>query len=154
MMQITVALFLAVFGCLVVVSWTQDTSGLPSAEGVELVFVGFRHGDRNPGTFLKDDPNKGKWGLEGEAMLTNIGKQQAYGMGQIVRGRYGSLIGDHWFPDNSSKATSSDADRCQQTTQSMLAGIGHQWHGQFGMTNFYGNLFPSLSTSRSCACMM
>jgi len=89
---------------------------------VTLVLAGFRHADRNPGNFLKDDPNKGKWGLEGESQLTDIGKKEAYGLGKVLRERYGKLVTDQWSPDIFS-ATSSSAERCQMTTQLAMAGL-------------------------------
>ncbi len=38
----------------------------------QLVFVGTRHGNRNPGQFLKDVP----WGKEGENELTTVSELQ------------------------------------------------------------------------------
>lgn len=63
-----------------------------------MCFQGFRHGDRNPSDFLPDDPNKGTWGFEGAAELTNIGKMQAYTLGKMLRERYSKLLDPHFFP--------------------------------------------------------
>lgn len=95
---------------------------LPAPDNVKLVLVGFRHANRNPGQFFKDDPNKGKWGLEGPSMLTEIGKKQAYAYGQMLRKRYDYLINKNWVPSET-KAFSSSADRCQGTLQMVLAGL-------------------------------
>jgi len=95
---------------------------VPPPDNVVLVLTGFRHGNRNPGEFLKDDPNKGKWGLEGEVQLTNIGKKEAYTYGTFLRQRYDHLISKEYFPTQV-KAQSSSAERCQMTTQSVLAGL-------------------------------
>lgn len=38
----------------------------------KTLIKGYRHANRNPAAFLKDDPNKGQWGLEGEAQLTDV----------------------------------------------------------------------------------
>lgn len=94
------------------------------SQSPQLVFVGFRHANRNPAAFLKDDPNKGQWGLEGEAQLTDVGKKQAYGLGKLLRKTYGplKLLSDQWIPSEI-EAVSSSADRCQQTTQLVLAGL-------------------------------
>ncbi len=37
----------------------------------KLVFFGTRHGNRNPGKFLDENPKR-KWGLEGDVELTTV----------------------------------------------------------------------------------
>jgi hypothetical protein len=53
--------------------------------------------------FLHDDPNKGKWGLEGAAELTSIGKMQAFVLGQMMRDRYSKLLDPHFLPKQVTK---------------------------------------------------
>lgn len=108
--------------CALILGVAGNLSNLPAPENVELVLIGFRHGDRNPGRFLEDDPNKGAWGLEGPSMLTNIGKQQAYTFGSQVAGRYAGLMSPNYNVSQYT-ATSSSAERCQMTMQTFNAGL-------------------------------
>jgi hypothetical protein len=87
----------------------------------QLLLMGTRHGNRNPGKFLPGDKNAGKWGLEGDSMLTTIGKRMTYAAGQMFRNRYGKLIPEQ-FNTSEVSAYSSSADRCQMTLQTTLAG--------------------------------
>jgi prostatic aicd phosphatase len=84
----------------------------------QLVIVGTRHGNRNPGQFLKDVT----WGKEGENELTTFGKRQAFGLGVAVRKFVGTLVEPEYLPKET-KAFSSSANRCQMTLQCALAGI-------------------------------
>jgi len=95
---------------------------LPAPDNVKLNLVGFRHGNRNPAQFLKNDKTHETWAWEGASQLTSIGKRQAYSLGQFLRKRYGKVIQDDFFPAQV-KAYSSSAERCQQTLQSVMAGF-------------------------------
>uniref|UniRef100_A0A914VCX2 Uncharacterized protein n=1 Tax=Plectus sambesii TaxID=2011161 RepID=A0A914VCX2_9BILA len=100
-----------------------------------LVFVGTRHGNRNPGQFLKD---AGNWGKEGENELTTFGKRQAFGLGVAVRKFVGDLVEPQYLPKET-KTYSSSANRCQMTLQSALAGIFppkdfSEWNSLLGWT--------------------
>ncbi|OQV19485.1 putative Testicular acid phosphatase-like protein [Hypsibius exemplaris] len=95
---------------------------LPSSENVKLIFVGFRHGNRNPGQFLKNDTSYQQWAWEGPSQLTNIGKRQAYSLGKFLRKRYGRLVPAEFNPSQV-KAYSSSAERCQMTLQTCMAGL-------------------------------
>jgi len=89
---------------------------------LSLLFVQTRHGERNPGQFLKDDPNKGRWGQEGGSNLNTIGKQRQYALGQAIRERYSKFLPVQWNP-NEFSGMSSSAERCQMTFQMLAAGI-------------------------------
>jgi len=95
---------------------------LPPPDNVKFIFVGFRHGNRNPANFFKGDTSYKDWAWEGASQLTNIGKRQAYTLGQFLRNRYGKLVPDEFYPAKV-KAYSSSAERCQQTLQSCMAGF-------------------------------
>jgi len=101
---------------------TTTSEHLPPPDNVKFIFVGFRHGNRNPGNFFKDDTSYKQWAWEGASQLTNIGKRQAYTLGQFLRNRYGKLVPDEFYPAKV-KAYSSSAERCQQTLQSCMAGF-------------------------------
>jgi hypothetical protein len=102
---------------------SHQSSQLPTTEDVSLILVGFRHGYRNPAQFFKNDTTRSRydWGWEGESQLTNIGKRQAYGLGKFLRSRYANLLPADWIPAQV-KSTSSSAERCQMTLQSVMAG--------------------------------
>jgi len=130
---LTLTLFAALFGFFVLataVTFSSDdgrkashsAEHLPDADGVTLVIVGFRHGQRNPTQFLKNDTTHEKWAWEGLSQLTTIGKRQAYSLGKFLRTRYDHLIDRAFFPAEV-KAYSSSAERCQQTLQSVMAGF-------------------------------
>ncbi|OQV19486.1 putative Testicular acid phosphatase-like protein [Hypsibius exemplaris] len=96
---------------------------LPSAANVKLILVGFRHGNRNPDQFFKNDTSHHEqWAWEGNSQLTSIGKRQAYSLGKFMRARYGSLVPDEFYASNVKVFTSS-ADRCQMTMQTFMAGF-------------------------------
>jgi len=100
---------------------SASVSAPPNVDpNTKLVFVGMRHGNRNPENFLKNDPNKGKWGEEGLLQLTQIGKRQGYAVGVNIKERYSKLIPDVFNPDVI-KAVSSSAERAQMTLQSCMA---------------------------------
>lgn len=88
-------------------------------KNTKLVFVGTRHGNRNPGQYLKGISG---WGQEGENELTKFGKRQAFALGKSVREFIGDLVEVEYLPKET-KAYSSSANRCQMTLQSALAGI-------------------------------
>lgn len=106
------------------VGHSRDKKGdpLPSADRVKLIIVGFRHGNRNPAQFLKNDTTHSLWAWEGESQLTSIGRRQAYSLGKFLRQRYARLIPDEFTPAQV-KAYSSSAERCQMTLQTALAGV-------------------------------
>jgi len=97
-------------------------AALPPPSNIKFFFVGFRHGNRNPGQFLKNDTSHEQWAWEGPSQLTNIGKRQAASLGAFLRRRYGSLVPAEFYPSQV-KAWSSSAERCQQTLQSVMSGF-------------------------------
>uniref|UniRef100_A0A914UNP5 Acid phosphatase n=1 Tax=Plectus sambesii TaxID=2011161 RepID=A0A914UNP5_9BILA len=115
------AVFLILHGSLVIadleVSETRES--VARDPNTKLVFVGTRHGNRNPAQFLK---NITSWGKEGEMELTSFGKRQAYGLGVSVRSFVGDLVESNYL-SKETKAYSSSANRCQMTLQAALAGI-------------------------------
>ncbi|OQV18395.1 putative Testicular acid phosphatase-like protein [Hypsibius exemplaris] len=100
----------------------HEHAPLPSADNVKLIIVGFRHGNRNPAQFLKNDTTHEEWAWEGASQLTNIGKRQAFSLGKFIRNRYMNLIPAEFSPSKI-KAYSSSAERCQMTLQSAMAGL-------------------------------
>lgn len=114
-------MLVALLGIVVRVAHSNEAE-LPSANNVKFIIVGFRHGNRNPGQFLKNDTSHEQWAWEGASQLTNIGKRQAYTLGQFLRKRYGSLVPAEFSPSKV-KAYSSSAERCQQTLQTCMAGL-------------------------------
>lgn len=115
-------LVLAVAGAVFAEEGHHEAAPINVDSNVKLIIVGMRHGNRNPGKFIPNDPNEGKWGQEGDSELTNIGKRQAYAAGKSIRDRYADLLDKHFQPSET-KAWSSSANRCQMTLQSALAGI-------------------------------
>ena len=91
------------------------------------IIIGFqlwRHGDRAPGATYPLDPywNESNWPVDfGE--LTNIGKQQHYGVGQWIRNRYGGSLLDDNYSENQIYVRTSDVDRTHESAQANLAGI-------------------------------
>ncbi|KAK0427126.1 hypothetical protein QR680_010074 [Steinernema hermaphroditum] len=85
-----------------------------------LVFFGTRHGNRNPGKFIEQNPRT--WGQEGDTELTKYGKRQAYGLGKELRKFVDKLVNDNYVPKEA-KFYSSSANRCQMTLQAALAGF-------------------------------
>ncbi|CAD6199469.1 unnamed protein product [Caenorhabditis auriculariae] len=85
-----------------------------------FVLFGTRHGNRNPGQYLPENPRT--WGFEGFNELTSVGKRQSYGLGTELRKFIGNLTSNNY---NASQVSyySSSANRCQMTLQTVLAGL-------------------------------
>ncbi|XP_058791858.1 venom acid phosphatase Acph-1-like [Phymastichus coffea] len=91
---------------------------------LELVQVLFRHGERTPqedeAKFIPDS-NQSLAGPWGYSQLTNVGKQQEYRLGQILREKYGDFLGDYRPEDV--YAISSPFDRTKSSLALVLASL-------------------------------
>ncbi|TKR62910.1 hypothetical protein L596_026812 [Steinernema carpocapsae] len=96
-----------------------DHSVTPDPNAV-LVLFGTRHGNRNPGKFIQQNPRT--WGKEGDTELTKYGKKQAFGLGHELR-KFVQNIVDSNYEAGKAKFYSSSANRCQMTLQAALAGL-------------------------------
>ncbi|KAG9508435.1 Prostatic acid phosphatase, partial [Fragariocoptes setiger] len=89
----------------------------------KLAFVIFRHGDRSPYNFPKDDSFAAEadtiW-PNGPGLLTNQGKRRAYQLGKYLAQRYSHLLADS--SPRKVVARASNVDRCIATTLTVLAG--------------------------------
>lgn len=89
------------------------------------VTVLFRHGFRTPRFLYKNDPYKqeaSKIWPEGFGELTNIGKREAFALGQWYREKYRSFIPEK-YNSNFLRVLSSDKDRCLMSAACSLAGL-------------------------------
>ncbi|XP_022919671.1 venom acid phosphatase Acph-1-like [Onthophagus taurus] len=100
-----------------------------------LLHTIFRHGDRTPdqSSSYPSDPYKDHdYSPYGHGQLTNPGKLRAYKLGEFLRNRYGSFLGNFYVPEHID-AWASDFDRTKMTLQLVLAALyppeDHQvWH--------------------------
>lgn len=95
-------------------TFSQDSS-------LKIVHVLFRHGDRSPSITFPKDIWRDHW-PDGLEQLTNIGKQQQYGLGQYFRQRYGNLLSAR-YSSNETLVRSSDLDRTLMSAYCNLAGL-------------------------------
>ncbi|KAI4459432.1 acid phosphatase-related [Holotrichia oblita] len=94
-------------------------------ETLQLVHVFLRHGSRTP-ELMHSYPND-IYQLEdfqpmGWGQLTNLGKQNGYQLGKLLRGQYENFLGDIYTSDII-QATSTDYDRTKMTVLLVLAGL-------------------------------
>ncbi|KAJ8737588.1 hypothetical protein PYW08_000183 [Mythimna loreyi] len=92
-------------------------------ESVKFAAIIFRHGDRTPVEPYPTDPwrNESLWPVKfGE--LTNIGKNQHYGLGKWFRQRYSHILSDDFDPTEI-YIRSTDVDRTLMSAQANLAGM-------------------------------
>ncbi|XP_006610813.1 venom acid phosphatase Acph-1-like [Apis dorsata] len=91
---------------------------------VDLVQCIFRHGERTPRrtelppnftNYAMYEP----WGL---AQLTNEGKMTEFRIGSMLRERYNTFLGNHYYPSDV-YAYSTDHDRTKTSLQLVLAGL-------------------------------
>lgn len=91
----------------------------------ELLFVQliFRHGDRTPLKFYKNDPWKdAKYWDDDTGQLTNLGKQQQFELGQYMRDRYSKFLNET-YSDHDIYVQSSDIDRTLMSAEAFLAAM-------------------------------
>jgi len=92
-------------------------------QGLKLVHVVFRHGDRNPIDMYPNDPYKSSdfW-PDGFGQLTGRGKQRHFKLGQWIRKRYAGFLSDDYDHDEV-HVRSTDVDRTLMSAESNLAGL-------------------------------
>lgn len=90
-----------------------------------LLQVLYRHGDRSPVRIYPKDPHDVTAWPEGLGELTNIGKEQEYVLGQILRTKYGDNLKflDETFNVKDVYVRSTDYDRTLMSASCMLAGL-------------------------------
>ena len=101
-----------------------------------MVHLIFRHGDRSPWKFYPTDPNKSRadW-IDGPGVLTNLGKQMCFELGQWIREEFDGFLSEEYKAEEV-RVLSDDTDRTIMSAQSVLAGLfppkGRQvWHEGF-----------------------
>ncbi|XP_037029689.1 prostatic acid phosphatase-like [Bradysia coprophila] len=117
-----------IFG-FILYSTANTVSGQPnrnsSDERGELLFVQllFRHGDRTPLSFYKNDPWKDQKNWDHEpGQLTNLGKQQEFELGLYIRDRYADFL-DPTYSENDIYVQSSNITRTILSAQAFLTGV-------------------------------
>ncbi|KAJ8916536.1 hypothetical protein NQ315_000178 [Exocentrus adspersus] len=107
---------------LLVVIFTVPSLVLSSNDDLKAVVAVFRHGDRAPlKPYTLDPYDETYWPL-GLGQLTNLGKKQAYSLGQWLRARYADYL-PSTYNRADIKVQSSNVDRCLMTAESVLAGL-------------------------------
>ncbi|XP_054267962.1 prostatic acid phosphatase-like [Macrosteles quadrilineatus] len=97
---------------------SQEYSG-----SLRLVNVVFRHGQRTPADTYPSDPHLHQtFHPYGWGQLTNEGKRQQYELGEFLRDRYGSFIGDG-FPSKVARVQSTGVERTLMSAQLVAAGL-------------------------------
>ncbi|XP_011497665.1 PREDICTED: venom acid phosphatase Acph-1-like [Ceratosolen solmsi marchali] len=92
---------------------------------LELVQVLFRHGQRTAQKNEVDlliNAKRSLYEFWGYGQLTNVGKQQAYRLGDMLRHKYSDFLGDAYKPEDV-YACSSEIDRTKVSLQLVLAAL-------------------------------
>lgn len=87
-----------------------------------LVQVLSRHGARTPLEVWDVDPHKGFWVKQGLGQLTNLGKEQHFKLGQLLKNRLKHFLTDGYEP-NQVLVNSTNKDRTLMSASSNLAGL-------------------------------
>jgi len=92
-------------------------------EGLKLVHLLYRHGDRTPIKPYSTDPYKAasNWPV-GFGQLTSRGKMQQYELGQWIRARYDGFLSSN-YSEQEIVVRSTDVDRTLMSALSNLAGL-------------------------------
>jgi len=92
-------------------------------EGLKLVHLLYRHGDRTPISPYPTDPYKDRklWPVD-FGQLTSRGKMAHFRLGQWLRQRYNGFLGSD-YNDKEILVRSTDVDRTLMSAQSNLAGL-------------------------------
>ncbi|OXU31428.1 hypothetical protein TSAR_013713 [Trichomalopsis sarcophagae] len=131
----------------------------PSYFKLELLQVLFRHGDRTATKteVYKNDPYIQHYEDLGYGVLTKVGMERMYKIGQMLRQRYDNFLGD--YKDGHVYAYSSDTGRTKQSLQLVLAGLyppsnETAWRSEIKWTpiptNYDKEEFNFLSSIDSC----
>jgi len=113
------------FVCLLLMVISANVNPVLSMQGTDsiiLVQTLYRHGDRTPFVAFEKDPYRDYWLEIGVRELTNKGKLQEYELGQLLRERYGSFIGDVYRYDEV-YVRSTDTCRTLASALCNLAGM-------------------------------
>ncbi|XP_022919635.2 testicular acid phosphatase homolog [Onthophagus taurus] len=101
----------------------SDNSRKQNEDGLYLVHVICRHGDRTPRLTYAQDPYKNqRYYPVGLGQLTKNGKQRMYNVGIALKKRYQEFLGNFYLPWQV-KIRSSSLDRTQMTAQLVMAGM-------------------------------
>ncbi|XP_066144308.1 prostatic acid phosphatase-like [Euwallacea fornicatus] len=94
-----------------------------ASSDLDAVVVVFRHGDRTPINPYPNDPyrNRSYWPVDW-GMLTNVGKQRHYALGQYFRKRYQDFLPEV-YSEKDIYVRSTDVDRTLMSAASNLAGL-------------------------------
>ncbi|XP_018785612.1 PREDICTED: lysosomal acid phosphatase [Bactrocera latifrons] len=99
----------------------NDEQGLRNLRMISIVF---RHGEKTPSSFYPTDPHALHEWPGGLGALTQKGSQQAYNLGKNLRMRYYRLLPPNGiYTQQQVLASSSAAERCIMSAQSVLAGF-------------------------------
>ncbi|XP_001607714.2 venom acid phosphatase Acph-1-like [Nasonia vitripennis] len=95
----------------------------PTDYKLELVQVLFRHGDRTPqgDELYPTDPYRQVFADIGFGQLTKVGMNREHKIGQLLKKRYDSYLGD--FQADKVYGYSTDYDRTKMSLQLVLAGV-------------------------------
>jgi len=119
-----ILLILSVLPCL---CFTLD----PDLQGLKLVSLVYRHGERTPINPYPNDPYKDRsfWPA-GFGQLTDKGKERHFELGQWLRERYSDFLPEQYVWDDI-EVRSTDVDRTLMSAQSNLAGLYPPIHKRF-----------------------
>jgi len=94
-----------------------------SLEGLKLVHLLYRHGERTPRGGYPTDPYKdpSNWPV-GLGQLTSVGKRMHFELGQWLRERYDGFLSSNYSGEEI-YVRSTDVDRTLMSAQSNLAGL-------------------------------
>ena len=106
--------------CMVLGGGLSEDSSL---EGLKLVHLLYRHGDRTPCGGYPTDPYKdpSNWPV-GLGQLTSVGKRMHFELGQWLRERYDGFLSSN-YSEEEIYVRSTDVDRTLMSAQSNLAGL-------------------------------
>ncbi|XP_018324177.1 prostatic acid phosphatase-like isoform X2 [Agrilus planipennis] len=116
--------FICLLPILFCYSLPLTSSDYDVSEGLILLHVIHRHGDRTADTTTyPNDPYKNyTFFPPGVGQLTNIGKKRMYEVGKDLRRRYNNFLGEDYYPDIL-YARTTDVDRTKMSLQLSLAGL-------------------------------
>lgn len=100
-----------------------SSTGSTDLQGLKVVHLLFRHGDRTPINPYPKDPYKAasEWPV-GFGQLTSLGKQEQLRLGQWVRARYSGFLGAD-YSEKEVYVRSTDVDRTLMSASAHLAGL-------------------------------
>jgi len=106
----------------VVISIFSFVHSVQERNTLKLVQCLYRHGDRAPFDIYPEDPHRDHWLQVGARQLTNVGKQQHYDLGRLLRRRYQGFLSEEYRYEEI-HVRSSDTDRTLASALCNLAGL-------------------------------